>query len=226
MKKAMAITAFKRPAYLCQVLESVKKNDISDYTLFIGVEPVSAEVIKICRDIDFVPTNMVVNPKILGVKENPFATIKRAFDWGADVVWQLEDDVVVSPDATKLIDSYLSLEDKNKYLCLNLYNPDSTGEDGVVISKMGFNALSFVATKSQWDNYFAPNYHVDKRGWDWSMTAFQTAQNLPNLTPTLSRSYHIGREGGTHYRPAMHDSMYIHNKWNQSGICEAFAYKL
>lgn len=225
MKKALALTAFKRPQYLQQVLESLRRNSVSDYTLFVGVEPVSAEVIKVCKSIDFLPTDITINSKILGVRENPFQTIKRAFDAGSDVVWQLEDDVVLSPDAAGLVESYLAFDRKDDFLCLNLYNPDSKADDeNAIVASQGFNALSLAITRQQWERYFIPNYHVDSRGWDWSMTEFQKRANVSNLTPAMSRSHHIGRDGGTHYRAAQHDEMYIHNKWKQSGATVEFRF--
>ena len=225
MKKALALTAFKRPQYLQQVLESLRRTGASDYTMFIGVEPVSSEVIKVCRSIDFLPTEITINSKILGVRENPFQTIKRAFDAGYDAVWQLEDDVVLSPDAANLVGAYLEFDRKDDFLCLNLYNSDSKVDDEHnIIASKGFNALSLAVTRTQWENYFVPNYWIHPSGWDWALTEFQKKANVSNLTPAMSRSHHIGREGGTHYRAAQHDEMYIHNKWKKEGKVTEFKF--
>jgi hypothetical protein len=226
MKIAISLTAFKRPEYLTQVLDSLKVNDISDFTLFIGVEPVSPDVIKICRSVDFINKSVTINHKILGVKDNPFQTMQRAFNSGFDIVWQMEDDVVVSPDAADLVRAYSSYDNKDDYLCLNLYNPSSWDDQETIYASKGFNALSMAITRAQWDKYFIPNYHTDKRGWDWSMIGLLQRTHLTNLTPALSRSHHIGREGGTHYRADQHDHMYVGNKWKQSSTKNEFVFKV
>lgn len=227
MKKAICLTAFKRPDYLRQVLDSLKSNnDISDFTLFIGIEPVSPEVIRLCRSIDFIPTEITINSRILGVKDNPFQTIKRAFDAGFDLVWQMEDDVIISPDAANLVNTYANLDRKEEFLCLNLYNPDSYDDDNRIYPSKGFNALSLAITKDQWKKFFEPNYHIDHRGWDWSMTGLLERSSLNNLTPALSRSHHIGRDGGTHYRPAQHDKLYVGNKWKQNSDKAEFRFDI
>ncbi len=214
--RAIALTVYRRPQYLRQVLESLKQNTgLDQYTLFIGAEPVDAQVIKICQDIDFIKTDLKINPKVLGVRDNPFQTMQRAFDSGADLVWQMEDDVVLSPDASRLIDQYYALPQKEKYLCLNLYNPDSTDDRSSVVPSKRFSALSMAITRKQWDTYFKPNYHKDARGWDWSIDGLLKSTPLNTLLPSLSRSHHIGREGGTHYRPKEHDHLYVDNLWYQ-----------
>src|SRR3990172_11697810 len=221
----MAITAFKRPEYLTEVLTSLKETSPSDFTLFIGAEPVSADVIKICKSIDFLPTILTINSKVLGVRENPFQTMKRAFDAGFDFVWKLEDDVVLSPDAAALVDAFAKFDRRDEYLCLNLYNPSSWGDEETVYASKGFNALSLAITRSRWDKFFIPNYHSDKRGWDWSMIGLLQRTHLTNLTPALSRSHHIGRAGGTHYRPDQHDHMYVNNPWKQDKSISEFKFK-
>jgi hypothetical protein len=225
MKIAICLTAFKRPEYLSQVLSSLQKNDTSDMTMFVGVEPVSPEVIKICKSIDFIKTNITINPRILGVKDNPFQTMSRAFDAGFDMIWQMEDDVLVSPDAADLVRAYSEYNRRDEHLCLNLYNPSSWNDPETVYASKGFNALSLAISKQQWKDHFVTNYHADKRGWDWSMIGLLQRTHLTNLTPALSRSHHIGRDGGTHYRPEHHDHMYVGNKWNQSDARIDFRFK-
>lgn len=227
MRKAIALTAFKRPEYLTQVLDSLKSNNTSLFeTMYLGIEPVSTDVMKVCSNIDFIPTVRTINHKILGVRDNPFQTMKRAFDAGFDLVWQLEDDVVLSPDAAELIEAYSKYEHKNNYLCLNLYNPSSWDEPETVYASKGFNALSMAITKEQWNTHFAPNFYSDQRGWDWSIIGLLQRTHLTNLTPALSRSHHIGRDGGTHYRPAQHDELYIHNPWKQDSLPVEFKFKI
>lgn len=227
MKKALALTAVRRPAYLKQVLDSLRGQDLADYVLYIGIEPISAEVIKICKEIDFVKTNITINKQVLGVKENPFQTIKRAFDDGADLVWQLEDDVVLSPTAASLVNAYYEFKNKDNFLCLNLYNPASQqgADPGLIVKSKGFNALSLAITRHQWQNWFAPNYHNHKSGWDYSFIELLSKRDLFNLTPALSHSEHIGRDDATstHYRQRLHDPMYLNKPWKSSS--EEVVYK-
>jgi hypothetical protein len=213
MKLAVTMTAFKRPKYLQTALDSLKKNDgLADYVLNFGVEPGNDEVIQICKSVNFMQSNTVVNPSRLGVRNNPYELLKRTFNSGAEGVLYLEDDIIISSDAVRLATWYLNHPRRNEFLCLNLYNHDSQADADPAATFAGskFSALGFALTKEQWATHFEPAWKRDARGWDFSITGL-IASGLLVLQPRISRSHHIGRDGGTHYRASLHDAIYVVN---------------
>lgn len=213
----MTMTAFKRPDYLKTVLSSLSQNTgLEDYVLNFGIEPGNNEVIDTCKGVSFMATDVVVNARRLGVRDNPYELLRRTFEGGADGVLYLEDDVVLSKDAVRLATWYLNHPRKNEFLCMNLYNHDSSfdADPSATFAGNKFSALGFAITKEQWANHFGPGWKKDPRGWDFSITGL-ISSGLRVLQPRISRSHHIGREGGTHYYPGRDDVIYVANPmWN------------
>jgi len=213
MKLAMTMTATKRPEYLEHVLVSLANNaSLDKYTLHLGIEPISQEVVKVCQDVKFIKTSITVNPQVFGVRKNPFELLKKTFDAGYDGVLYLEDDVSLSPDTVDMATWYFNNQDADKFLCLNLYNHDSQqqADPAALFAGEKFSALGIGITKFQWKNYFEPSWFKDPRGWDYCFTNM-IAEGHKVLQPRVSRSHHIGRFGGVHYRAALHDKLYVDN---------------
>jgi hypothetical protein len=57
---------------------------------------------------------------------------------------------------------------------------------------ISFNALGLILNKQQWIDHFQPNWSVDWRGWDWSMTDYLFNNNLSLLICDKSRTKNIG----------------------------------
>jgi hypothetical protein len=213
MKLAMTMTATKRPEYLEHVLVSLANNQkINDYTLHFGIEPISQEVVDVCRNCSFIKTELTVNPQVFGVRKNPFETLKRTFDKGYDGVLYLEDDVTLSQDAVEMATWYFNHPSRNDFLCLNLYNHESLGEGdpGALFAGDKFSALGIGITAEQWKTHFEPSWWKDPRGWDYCFSSM-ISDGLKVLQPRVSRSKHIGRFGGVHYRANLHDKLYVDN---------------
>ena len=223
MNLAMTMTAFRRPDYLKTVLESLEKNKgTDDYVLHFGVEPVDEKVINMCKNVSFMQKVVTVNTTRLGVLRNPFELLRRTFDTGVDGVLYLEDDVILSQDAVQMATWYFNNQAANNYICLNLYNHDSSvdADPEALFAGDKFSALGIGITRHQWKTHFEPNWTRDHRGWDYSITGLLSS-GMRVLQPRYSRSHHIGRQGGVHYVASVHDKMYIHNPlW--SGNTSAF----
>jgi len=215
----MTMTACSRPGYLVETLDSLAANqNLDQFTLHFGVEPVSQEVLDICRAVDFMDTHIHVNSERLGVRENPYQLLKRTFAAGYEGVLYLEDDVVLSPDAVDLVLHYANSPEAERHRCLCLYNMKSLrGADPTTIevnrAASNFAPLGFFASASAWYDFFDPMWHASSKGWDYSITG-SDPKNLIAL-PSLSRSHHIGRFGGTYYAPAQHDPVYENNAHHQ-----------
>lgn len=212
-KYAMAMTAFNRPGYMREVLYTLANNaGLEDYTLHFSLEPVNPEVIATANAVQFIPKVVHVNSRSLGVTNNPYTMLKRVFET-TDVagVLYLEEDVTLAPDAVKLATWYFQQPTRNNYLCLNLYNPDSHADANPeeLVSSLSFNALGVGITREQWNTHFNPGWHKNPAGWDWSL--IDIAKTVPCLMPRISRSHHIGREGGTYYDASRHDAIYCPN---------------
>jgi GT2 family glycosyltransferase len=219
---AMTMTACSRPNYLAETLDSLAANQhLDQFTLHFGVEPVSQEVLDICRAVDFMDTHIHVNSERLGVRENPYQLLTRTFAAGYEGVLYLEDDVVLSPDAVDLVLHYAKSPEAEQHRCLCLYNKDSHAENNPAVIETGrsivkFSALGFYAPLPQWEAFFRPTWHASDKGWDFSIGgADVTAHTVAR--PAISRSHHIGRFGGAHYVASNHDKHYITNPiWGNS----------
>lgn len=208
MKKTITLVANNRLHYLKEMVDSLRRNNLTDYSLFIGVEPDESAVVAFCKSMDFMPTQLTINATRLGVKLNPLATISRAFEAGSDLNVHLEDDIILSPDALDLANWYCSLADKD-WLCLDLFNYHSDPSSPNVVEESDhFAPLGWVTRRNSWEKHFAPNWMADKRGWDFSVNKLISDGNKKVLMPKLSRSNHIGREGGVHCSQDFHDRVF------------------
>ena len=224
MRLAIAMTAYNRPKYLREVIKSLAKNkNYEDYKLFFSIEPGNYKVIKIAQSVAFIEKEIHINPFKYGVRKNPYEMLSRVFAAGFDGVLYIEDDSKLAPDAINLTNWYFNRDDKESYLCLNLYNHDSKKENEIntVIAGEKFSALGVGITKKQWSDYFAPAWNTHPNGWDFSITDL-VRKGAKVLQPSQSRSMHIGRKGGTYYRPEAHDPQYIHNYFFSGTRVEEF----
>lgn len=213
MKLAMAMTACNRPQYLEFVLVTLANNaGHKNYKMHFSLEPVNPEVIEVAKGVNWMPAEVHVNNTVFGVRKNPYEMLDRVFKAGFDGVLYLEEDVKLSTDAVALADWYFNSGVADDYLCLNLYNHDSVagGDPKAVIEGKKFSALGMGLTRNQWYNHFKPAWYAHPSGWDFSITDLVNKGGRV-LQPELSRSHHIGRTGGTYYRPHLHDKEYIHN---------------
>ncbi len=223
---SITLTAFNRPACLRKTIDSLKINDLSGYDkLYCGVEPGNSEVVEILRAIDFIDTRIILNPRILGVRKNPFALLERVFEEGAEFNVYIEDDQLLSPDAFDVFNYHRRvLGSQPKMLCTCLYNPASSNiYPNRLIKSFDFVAIGFSLTKSQWLDYFKP-YWFDEalnqemggtaEGWDWCIRALMKKYHLHSVIPALSRSYHLGQTG-THCTPAEYEKSFRHHPMAQ-----------
>lgn len=230
MFKAVVMTAFERPQYLSRVLRALAENDLAGYELFIGLEPGNPEVERLCKGVRFMPCTVLANPKRLGVRENPFQTFERAFQW-ADACIYIEDDLVISPDVCALANWYFRHPHRDSYVSLNLFNYQSDPRHPGMLKvysggehPMRFSPLGFCISRGNWETHFRPYWNAHPLGWDYSVVEHFAASGARGLLPAFSRSMHIGREGGEHCSPARHDKLFGGVRWNMDK--GPYAYKI
>lgn len=227
--RTITITAWQRPHYLAQALESLRVANPEGYTLVCGLEPDNGETVRMCKAIDWIPTVIHKHPHKRGVRDNPFFLLNDVFGrMGSVFNIYLEEDVIISPDAVRMANWYWDITRPNqeRWLSLNYFHPGSRTDDPVgVMESKNFNALGMVITKPSWERWLKPNWYNDARpktvygpdhtGWDWCMTAMLAQEaRVKTLTPILSRSNHIGRDGGVHASAEFHDETFPHIKIN------------
>lgn len=209
MKKTISLTVSNRPQYLKRFLTSLAQcKGIGDYRLVIGLEPSCSESRALVEAIDFVETEIVYNPMLLGVKENPFRLLEHVFAL-SDFNVYLEEDVLVSSDILLLANWYAKHEcrDRNPILCLSNFNTTDYTKDTAVIEYAGPGALtpfSWVTTKQFWGEFMRGWWFSSDKGWDYGITS-----KMPFLMvrPLCSRCTHIG-EIGIHMTSELHAKLY------------------
>jgi len=219
--KTITLPVATRPHYLRQMLDTLKENNLEGYKLYVNAEPNQA-VIDVIRSVDFIPTTVIVNRDRLGVRQNPYNCIQRAFDDGSTFNVHLEDDIILSPDTLQLASWYYK-EYKDKPLTHLNYgmfnyksNPDEPDKIQVIEGK--FIGLGWCTFKECWNKWYKPYWFDDKInaevwspqtvGWDWSIAAIAKTDNLTSLQPLTSRTNHIGRVGGTYCGADFHDKTF------------------
>ena len=207
--RTITLVAYNRLGYLKQLVASLQTNILDGYTLFIGVEPTDQTVVDFCQKLDFMPTVVTLNRQRLGVSANPLATISRAFDSGSEFNIALEDDLVISPDALDLAEWFRCLQNNN-YFCLNLFNYGSDPNQAELVMELDhFAPLGWACTARVWFDWILPNWTVDARGWDFSVNSVLATYGPKKvLAPQLARANHIGRDGGAHCTPELHDRFF------------------
>lgn len=224
--KTMTLTVANRPEYLERMLQSLRRcQGVEDYVLYVGAEPMNTLCVQLVQNIDWMAVHLRVHGKKLGIRHNPYETINRAFREGSEFNLYLEDDIVLSPDAVQLANWYTNLPDFEDYLalCLLRYDSDPTRPTDILYgTREGgtrFSALGLGMSRKSWIELFAPHWFNDARskellgetnvGWDYTVTTtLRTQPELQFLVPALSRSNHIGRDGGVHCLPKWHDEMF------------------
>jgi hypothetical protein len=228
--RTITATAYRRPHQFKAMLESLLANDLTGWRILIQIDPSPVD-----QDIVGIATSLLgghhlhvsVNQVRLGVRENPFRLLGRAFEEGSAFNLYLEEDLLLAPDATRLALWY-EANHRPEWLCLNLIaggcasagllsNPDYPAQ---LFSGTTFNSLGFAVRREEWVRLMAPAWMTERRdivkfdgvptgGWDWQIYALMMDDSrLRTLQPTLARASHAGRLAGEYCTPAFHDDAF------------------
>jgi GNT-I family len=203
----VAFTVTNRPGYLAQVLESWSRvRDIGDAHLIFRCEPGCPETVALCEAVDFAPHTVTVNPRRLGVLANPWHALDDGFKRG-DFTVLAEDDLIVSFDVLEYftwcaqryrddpevlaVTTYQREAQPGRYAAVRPVNWEL--DDGWHFWVWGTWADRWARLRPDWDFTYA------HKGWDWRIRDhWVLGQGLKIMAPAMSRSQHIGRDGGTH----------------------------
>lgn len=217
----IAFTINNRPQYLKETLESWSRvRGIGDAELLFRCEPGCAEAVAVCRSADFAPAHYRVNEERAGVLANPWLALDKGFDWD-DFVILAEEDLIVSPDTLEYFTWAQRYRDDPSVLGVTTHQhherpgglagagPADWSADG------GWHFWVWGTWKDRWDRLLRDDWDFtyrengggpSQRGWDWRIrNKLVIGQGMTMIAPSLSRSQHIGRYGGSHCSPADFD---------------------
>jgi hypothetical protein len=228
--RTIAITAYRRPHLFAAMLKTLVANSLAGWRILVAIETssVADEIASVAAKLlggqDF---NCVINMVRLGIKNNPFQLIERAFSDGAESILYIEEDLLVSPDVTRLA-CWFEANHRPEWLCLGLLaggcasagflsNPDYPD---LLFAGHTFNSLGFAVGRAEWERYMRNAWMTEPArvlqfdgaltgGWDWSLfTMLMNNPQLRTLQPVLARATHNGRLEGEHCTPKFHDAAF------------------
>ena len=234
MQKSITVTAMNRPALLQALLHSLMRNELDGWRISVAIEPSSAaaDLVGICKSVLAGQNHEIkVNNETLGIRANPHRALNRAFAAGSALNLYLEEDLLVSPDATAMALWYAE-NHKPAWLCLNLLAgpcgsaaliSDSRFPEQLFLAHT-FNSIGFVVRREEWHGLMAPNWFggglpelaggptanwgTYASGWDWSIYRLLATRNdLFSIQPVFARATHTGATG-TNATPEFHDKVF------------------
>lgn len=234
MRTKVALIAHRRPEYLLQTVDALKAcagyESLDEIVLMHDDASKTGapctELIESFKVDDYfapVPMRAVHQIKKCGIVGNTVLGMKACFDTGADVVFMLEDDGVLSPDALQLLNWYLRAGDdgllphhRDNYVSFSLSahgeqrtrkEPPGPGEL-VELNFLGC-PFAYAVRAEKWpfirENWCCKKYHPC--GWSWSMTYAARHCGFRSISPMLSRCRNIGRELGVNESPGSWDEL-------------------
>lgn len=207
--KTITLVAFRRPEYTRETLDSLRlQPTISDYHLFIAIEPGYPETLAVCQEVDFVDCTVKLNESVLGVNHNNLKLYEHIFNAGSSFNVAIEDDTPLAQDALRLAEWFAALPQRESYWLLNLFSGSRTIERPLDVSEHdAFCPWGFCMTPSGYERIRA-EWMCDSRGWDWSICSAIRQSGGKVLKPHLSRSRNIGRTRGVYCTPEYHDACF------------------
>ena len=224
----ITITGWQRPQLFGQLLASLAANDIEGWDILVQLEPsdiVDDYHAAAAEQLSQVSVSITVNKERLGIRNNPYSLLNRAFDDGADLLLYLEEDLLLARDAAALAQWY-SENHRREWMCLSLLS-GGCGSKGFISDRTypeilfegkSFNSLGFALRRDEWERHFRPAWLSDMpmrtcegrevHGWDWSvyLHLIMTA-GLYTLQPAAARATHTGKYG-VYCKPEFHDSAF------------------
>lgn len=210
MKAALLLTAYNRPQYLRETLESWSKvRNFKHWPLHVQLEPSDKqdEMIEILRQIDHPRLFITVNNSLQGVLKNPWTGFDRLFRAKRyDFVVRMEDDIVVSTDILEYFEWAMTHFKEDEKVLLVQAESGEYGDENLVELSTGFSPYVWGTWQDRWVNKIGPTWDLDystyngypgrQSGWDWNLnTRLIPKWGMKLVKPIASRALHIGLQG-------------------------------
>lgn len=209
----LVFTAYNRPFYLQQVIESwnaVRNLQNWKASFFIEPSEVQEQVVELAFNLNTAVTTFT-NTERAGVLTNPWNALNTAFEGGAEFVVLAEDDVVVSQDVLEYFEwSAIEYQTGHNILAINAFSQSNEGKPNQITLESNFSPLIWGVWRNRWETYLRDTWDKDystgnadgsESGWDWNINRIIAANDLKIVKPLHSRSDHIGQYLGTHMTP-------------------------
>lgn len=219
MKRALFLTAYNRPQYLAQTLESWSHvRGLEDWDIYVQIEPnVFADEQKDMIEHTFRDhpnVEVLINPQVYGVLHNPWVGFERLFMLkNYAFVLRAEDDLVVSSDILEYF-THASEEFMNnpEVAAVVGYTEELGDDDSEYRLVQKFDPWLWGTWFDRWEGLLGPTWDHDystyngqpgnQAGWDWNIdTRLYPQHDLRSVIPTRSRVHNIG-VSGTHAVPS------------------------
>jgi hypothetical protein len=218
MKKAIFLTAYNRPQYFEQVLQSWQAvRGIEDWDIYVQIEPnaFAEEQADMVRHAfsGHSSVEVLINPQIYGVLHNPWVGFERLFMAKRyDFVVRGEDDLMVSADILEYFDFCSEKFKNDPSVAAVLGYTDDTGNDShEIYLSDSFDPWVWGTWFDRWEAFLGPTWDHDystfngqpgnQAGWDWNInTRLYPQHGLKSAIPARSRVHNIG-VSGTHAIP-------------------------
>lgn len=223
MNMAVTFTAFNRPRYLRRTLTSwAVAEGANDVPFYFSVEPGQPEVLQICKDFPYTE-RVWENAHHRGALGNPWYALDRAFKQGHEFVILAEDDAVVSPDVFDYFEKMAyRFGDQPSILAVCSFNMKANGSDSEFHRRRWFASTVWGLSRQRWMQTI--KYHwgftYEEGEWDRRFVNWLGQDGLSCVFPCISRSQHIGRDNGTHMRPADFESMLADSLYGGIAVSE------
>lgn len=219
----VAFTVNNRPQYLRETLESWSKvRGIGDCFLVFRCEPDCPEAVEMCQAVDFAASSVIRNKPQFGVLLNPWAAFDMAFTL-SDFAVLAEEDLIVSPDVLGYFTWAQRYRDDPSVLGVTTYqhHEQAGGLAGAGPADWSrddqWHFWVWGTWFDRWDTLLRDSWDLaytengggpSQRGWDWGFrNRLVIGEGMKMIAPSLSRSQHIGRFGGTHCSPAQFEAV-------------------
>ncbi len=205
----LVFTANNRPRYFHPVMASwADARGIRDWYPRVYLEPGPQQAVMTAIATEY-GAAVHHNAERLGVLRNPWHALDAAFRQGADFVVLAEDDVLVSSDVLEYF-TWAATELAHQHIltaCAGSFaGPDQAGQDRLVRTHQQFCPLVWGTWRDRWatvlrdtwdHDYSSGTLQAPQSGWDWNIN-LRVMADWNVVTPVVSRSTHIGADGGTH----------------------------
>lgn len=223
MKKALFLTAYNRPDYLKDALDSwvdVRGTEGWYFVAMIEPSPVQAVVLRLfeefLRTVPWAGCEIGINPTRYGVLHHPWVGFQRLFnDLEYDYVVRAEDDLMVSQDILEYqswaAETYQGDPDIGIVTSFAADNRSSAE----VHRQLGLGSPLVIGTwKDRWVDVIGPTWDHDystytgspmvESGWDWNLNVrVMPSMGLHAIIPNKPKAFHAGIYG-EHSTPAIY----------------------